>query len=374
MMPTLLSITNKFSALWERLETFEQVLLVASIVLLVISKQIVNLLSHQNVSYGYRSGFRVTAFRAINLLVIATIILKGFFWGGSEFTWYQKILGTVLIAYTALLGSQSTHFLLLKRFGKAHTVSEKTVMSETYTSRMLGIVSILLIIIIAIISIIHILGFTTLLEATGVIGFFGVMLALTQASWAPDIISGLIILNSGLVEDGDVIELNNGKTLGTIYKTRLFYTEVLDLTNNHRIMISNSQLRNMSLHNLSKFASAKGLRECMKFKIGYDVSEKKIRKCFTQAFEKTEQDKRIYIETQHPLDIEILEAGDDAIEWGVYYYTKNTRKIIPTRNGFRKLIIHEAQQSGIKFATPRLYQIEQTSPMPRYVNDSSNQD
>lgn len=358
MTSFLPDILNQFQGFWETLKSFEQVLLIGNIVLLIFSRQIVSILSHRNVSNGYNSGLRVNAFRAINLLVIAAIILKSFFWGAEEYTWYQKLLGTVLIAYTSLLGSQTTHYLLLKRFGKPHEVADKTVISETYTSRMLGIVSVLMIIIIAIISIIHILGFTTLLEATGVIGFFGVMLALTQASWAPDIISGLIILNSGLVEDGDVIEFNQGKNVGSIYKTRLFYTEVLELRNNHRIMISNSQLRNMPLHNLSKFASAKGLRECLKFKIGYSVPQKKIRECFMQAFEKSAQDKSIHIETQHPLEIQILEAGDDAIEWGIYYYTKKVRKIIPTRNCFRQLIIDEAMERGIDFSTPRLFKIE----------------
>jgi len=37
-------------------------------------------------------------------------------------------------------------------------------------------------------------------------------------------------------------------------------------------MVSNSKLRGQTIHSLSKFASAKGLREKLTFKIGYDIS------------------------------------------------------------------------------------------------------
>ena len=66
MISALTNIVNQFTDLWETLETFEQALLIANLVLLVFSRPIVNFLSHQNVSYGYRSGFKVTAFRALN--------------------------------------------------------------------------------------------------------------------------------------------------------------------------------------------------------------------------------------------------------------------------------------------------------------------
>ena len=59
---------------------------------------------------------------------------------------------------------------------------------------------------------VRILGFDSLLEAGGLLGVMGVFLALTQASWAPDIISGLVILNSRMVEEGDVLQLGDDES------------------------------------------------------------------------------------------------------------------------------------------------------------------
>jgi len=99
----------------------------------------------------------------------------------------------------------------------------------------------------------------------GAIGFIGVMIALTQAAWAPDIISGLIILNSNVFEQDDIIEISiEGRTIvATVFRTKVFHTEILDLVNNHRIMMRNVKIRDTVIHNLTKFASAKGLREIM---------------------------------------------------------------------------------------------------------------
>jgi small-conductance mechanosensitive channel len=150
--------------------------------------------------------------------------------------------------------------------------------------------------------VVRILGFESLLEAGGVIGFIGVLLALTQGAWAPDIISGLIILNSRLMEEGDVVEFWDGtdKIIGIVFKTKVFHTEILDLADNHRTMVQNSRLRTITINNLSKFASAKGLREELRFNIGYDVPESKVQGLFLAAFDAAIQDSEIAIEASHP--------------------------------------------------------------------------
>ena len=73
------------------------------------------------------------------------------------------------------------------------------VYAETYNARVLSMLLGVVIFAITFIANVRILGLDTWLEAGGVIGFVGVILALTQSAWAPDIISGLVILNSRLV-------------------------------------------------------------------------------------------------------------------------------------------------------------------------------
>jgi len=140
----------------------------------------------------------------------------------------------------------------------------------------------------------------------------------------------------------------------TIYRTKLFHTEVLNLVNNHRIMIPNSQLRKIAIHNLSKFASAKGLREKMSFQIGYDTSAGKIKEMFLAAYQKACRNPDIKIADKYELEIRVLETGADAVTWGIFYYIKEVKNLISTRQFFHEVILAESIEKGIQLATPRL--------------------
>jgi small-conductance mechanosensitive channel len=190
----------------------------------------------------------------------------------------------------------------------------------------------------------------------------GVMLALTQGSWAPDIISGLIIMNSDFLDEGDVVSLNNGELVAQVFRTKLFHTELLNLVNNNRILLNNANLRSKTIQNLSKFASAKGYREKLSFKIGYDDKPADVRAMFQRAMDAALKDEAIGIEENHDMEVRVLETGDYAIEWGVFYYTKDMKKMIRTRQLFSELILQESLACGISLATPDLYQRVSDAP------------
>jgi len=297
-------------------------------------------------------------FRGINFLIIFAF---GYYY------WYQpaiekgpalKILAILAITYAAYLLINFGNYFILKRYGKQREIEGKTHLSETYQTRAVSIFSSVFITIIALIAIIHVLGFDSLLEAGGVLGFIGVFLALTQSTWAPDIFSGLIILNSDMLGEGDVIEFSDGKTVyGLVYKTKLFHTEILNLIDNHRVMIRNARLRDFTIHNLTKFASAKGLREKLVFKIGYDVSTEQVREMFHEAFEKAIES-GLDIEKQHGLETGIQDTGDHAVEWVVFYHTKNIRKLIRTRQHMMAEFYTMSQQYGISLSTPYTHKIQ----------------
>jgi len=263
--------------------------------------------------------------------------------------------------FIALLGYY--HFyrigeLMHRRFGRRYKMGEVERIADTYTSRALSIFVTIFIVVIALISIIRISGFTSLLEAGGVVGFIGVFLALTQGAWAPDLISGLIILNSQMFQERDVIKLSNsqGDLLGRVYRTKAFHTELLNLVDNHRVMIRNSLMRDYHIQNLSLFANARGLRESMKFKIGYDVSPERVRAMFEKAYERAQSDPEVLLEGQFPLEIRVNDTGDHAIEWSIHYYTKDEAKLVSTGQRFRELILDASLEDAISLATPVTHQ------------------
>ncbi len=369
-MNRLDQLIQTFWPAWKPLSAVELALLVVCVLLIVFSKIILQKVWHLPAE-SRRLKSRLTVFRAFNFLIIFAILLNHFVLYVDSPGWAHKLLGVVMVIFSAFWATQISRYFIRLRYGRKREINNEKIVSETYNSRLLSLLATVFIVIVALIGVVQVLGFTSLLEAGGMIGFIGVMLALTQAAWAPDIISGLIILNSGLVDEGDVIELDGEDGLiAMVYKTKLFHTELLDLVNNHRIMLGNAKLRGMLLQNLSKFASAKGLREVLRFKIGYDVPAEKVRACFQQAYEKAAADDGIGVQAEHDMELRVLETGDDAVEWALYYYTKDIRNLIKTRQLFRAAILETCQAHGISLATPGLRQLVPESRVTVSRNDA----
>ena len=51
----------------------------------------------------------------------------------------------------------------------------------------------------------------------------------------------------------------------------------------------------------------------------------------------------------------IENIGDHAIEWAVYYYTKDVKSLIKIRQKIRECILKTAAESDVSLATPITY-------------------
>jgi len=336
-------------------------ILFANLLLFIFAPKILGHFHHSEIENN-RFLYRLRLFRFINVLVFMIYGLH--FMGADEGNvaweesgWDFKMAMILAIIYIAYLVDHIAYFFIQQRFGREREVNGEKRIAETYNTRLLGILSTAFILVVSLISVIRVLGFNTWLEAGGVIGFIGVFLALTQSSWAPDIFSGLIILNSGVMEEGDVIEIkmsSGEKVLGVIFKTKMFHTEVLNIVNNHRIMIRNTQLRDYVVHNLSRFASAKGLREQLHFKVSYDTSGESIRAVMDAVFEAAAEQKEPNIETQHGYELVALDSGDFAVEWVLFYYVKDVKNILTIRAQLMERVLKEAKKQELDFSTPVL--------------------
>jgi len=300
--------------------------------------------------------FWVIAIRGLNVLTIALLghfRYFGRYSGNASDNIGIKVVSVLVVIYLSYLVATLLARLIRRRYGKAVQTGGKERIADTYASRILSLFSTVFVCMIALISIVRIAGFSSLLETGGVIGFIGVMLALTQGAWAPDIISGLIILNTRLLAERDVIRIqDNGSELyAVVYRTRAFHTELLSLVDNHRLMIRNSNLRDHTVHNLSRYASAKGLREKLTFKLSHDLLPEQARAMFQNAYEQAETD-NLPMEFQHPLEVRLQDAGDHAVEWSIHYYTKDVSSLIATRQAFRECVLDAAKEQGVDLSTP----------------------
>jgi len=320
-------------------------------------KQLVRAEPDLNESSGeLTERFWINALRGLNVLIIALLGHFRFFSqhsGDAGNSAGVKIVSIIVVVYLSYLSVTLFSRLIRRRYGKAVQTGGVERIADTYASRILSLFLTVFICIIALISVVRIAGFSSLLETGGVIGFIGVMLALTQGAWAPDIISGLIILNTKLLAERDVIRLNDGNEdlYAIVHRTRAFHTELLSLVDNHRLMIRNSSLREHTVHNLSRYASAKGLREALLFKLGHNLRPDKVRAMFDAAYKQAEADS-LPIEFQHPLEVRLQDAGDHAVEWSIHYYTKDESALIATRQAFRERVLNSAFDHEIDLSTP----------------------
>jgi len=338
----------------------EGALIAGNLVLLVFSRPLLSALSR---SQGNSESFqgKLHIFRAANMLVLL-LVLSTLILPVASHSWLTRLLAAALVAFLGYLSAHVGNYFIKRRFGRPREVNGQRVWAETYKVRVISLITSVLLFVVVLIAEVQIMGFQSLLEAGGVIGFFGVILALTQGAWAPDIISGLVILNSRLVEEGDVIELGEGHpTVATVFKTKVFHTELLNLVNNHRTMVSNATLRAMTIHNLSKFASAKGLREAIRLKVGYDTDQATMQGFVDAVFAKLAEDRECAIEANNPPELRTTDAGDYAVEWTVFYYTKDVRRVMQTRHQVLGALIAQSRAHGVDLATPMLHTVSLTA-------------
>jgi len=349
------------------------IILGVNILLLLFAKQILKLL-YSDPEKVPNFSRKVMIFRALNLSIMIAYGYFRFFQGKQITGTGLKIIASLAIIYFAYLTMHLAHAFLVRQYGKEREINGKKRFISTYQTRMLSIFSSVFIGLVALVSIIRLLGFDSLLEAGGVIGLIGVFLALTSSIWAPDIFHGLIILNSDMISEGDVIQFKDGETIyGLVYKTKVFHTVILNIANNHRVMIRNSKLRDFTVHNLSKFASAKGLRENLSFKIGYDVSADRVKHLFETVYELAKEDSSIAIEEQYDLEYGIKDTGDHAVEWQFFYYTKDVEKLMLTRQRLLQLMLETSIEKGIALSTPLII-VSNVASNSDFSNTDSSQE
>jgi len=107
---------------------------------------------------------------------------------------------------------------------------------------------------------------------------------------------------------------------------------------------------------LSKFASARGLRDRLSFKIGYDADPSDVKEMLTAAHERAVEDSSISIVDGHNVEIRVIDTGDYAVEWGLFYYTKDIKGLVRTRQLVREIVLEESLSRNISLSTPDLYQ------------------
>ena len=208
-------------------------------------------------------------------------------------------------------------------------------------------------------------------------------LAFTSHVWAPDIISGLIILNTQMLEDGDVVLIDGYPDEYIINKVSFIYVALLDVRNNHRTLMRNSRFIQTKIDNLNRVASADGVRQSLTYKVAYpDFSNlereakkqsllrfrSRIESIFEGAYECCLRDKEIKVNDKRTFSWALTSAGDFALEYTLFVYlqripntkvTSTVRKhLMGTVYKINEAVYMNSVLEGVDLSTPSLSEIK----------------
>ena len=370
------------------------ILFFLNIILLLFARPIVNLISPDQENKN-----KIKIFQALNLLVIVLQIvdfaLRQSFpeYGqsregleGTEGGYLVKLGISLMVIYGGVFLYSLCGTLSRKRFGRSRVIDDQTIYIETYNSRLVTIVLMSVIVLTIIYTLIKIWGGDSLLETTGIFGIFLVLMSFTSSIWAPDIFSGMIILNSDILVDGDVVVIDGHDDEFIIARVTLIYVVLYDVRHNHRTLLRNTQFIQSRIDNLSRIASSDGIRQAYKYNIGYPefsadphVRQKEflefkesIEDLFSRAFEMCQDKEHIKINQNKPFEWALTSAGDYALEYTMWVYleripnTKVTstirRHLMGTMFKVNEAVFEASILEGIDLSTPCLLY---TSPSPR---------
>ncbi len=351
---------------------------ILNIGLFILAKPILNL-----VAPNQDNKTKIKMFRALNVLVLLLHILDLTLRraGGGTYQSYFINLGlSLMIIYAGIFVYSFLGTLSKKRFGRQRTLDQQEIYIETYNSRLVSLVLLGIITLTTVYGLIKLWGADSLLETTGIFGIFIAFLAFTSSIWAPDIISGLIILNSDILEDGNVVTISDHTDEYIIARVTLIYVILYDIRNNHRTLIRNSQFMQSRIDNLSRIASSDGVRQSLIYKIGYPAFsadiilreaelndfKAKIDGLFNRAFLACSQDDSIKINEHKSFEWALTNAGDYALEYTLWVYlqripnTKVTGKIrqhlMGTIYKVNEAVYTASILEGVDLSTPDLMQ------------------
>lgn len=309
---------------------------VGNILLFLFAKPILQLIDP-----GGASEPKIRLFRAVNVAVFILHLLGLL---SSNFSVNQGISGdtggdyleslsfSIMSIYGMMLLYSFIGAQVKKRFGKQRTLDSKTVYMETYSSRLVNLILLLILILTLIYVLILIWGAQD--KFAGIYAILAAFLGFTSTIWAPDIISGMIILNTEILEDGDVVMIDGHKNEYVIGRVTLIYVVLYDVRNNHRTLMRNSQFTQNRIDNLSRVTSSNGIRQGLLYKIGYPVFtggrderiaqlaefKDSVSDMFTSANQVCIENEDIMINDSKPFDWALTSAGDFALEYTLWIY------------------------------------------------------
>ncbi|MEM7243967.1 MAG: hypothetical protein AAF533_01415 [Acidobacteriota bacterium] len=328
---------------------FDWVIVALNVLTLVFSGRIARAFRPDPDEASYRT--RVWALRGLNILLLALQAVAAL----AEFRQVTLVSQTGLTLLLAYLCIHFANVFFLRRYGRQREIEGETVRTQTYQSSVFSLIAMIAIGSVALLVIMNIWETTSWLKATSVLGGLLVALVATKDQWAPDTVSGLIILYNGQIRPGAVVRSDELDLLAIALRTTLTETTFKDLVQRHHVVVPNRRLREAKVEILSD-CTGSGLWEYHDFNISYDCSPKVVTELLEEAWTRACAKNRAFNTDVRPR-IRAVEAGDHAVQWRLFYAIGNVYAIKPARFAIVESALALAAERGIGLDTPLTHEV-----------------
>ena len=335
---------------------------ILNLTLFLYARKIVSFLNN-----GEENQTKTNIFKFFNIMFLVTHAADMIFEAYADD--FVNIGYSLMMIYVSFLIFEVFAYFNRKKFGIKKVMNEKESYEDNYNSRINNIIIFTILFIITIIAILKIWHMESSLQQTGFIGIILAFLAFTSNHWLPNIISGLTLMNSKHIAKGDIIKFEDH--VYSVFDIGFFYTHLLDIKHNSRVLIENSLLSKEQIANLSKKASLQGYRDSITYNISYPpmLSEKEyddyinsFESIFEEIYEEIEDNDNYMVNHKSKYELFLIDAADYALRYEFSFYyrdfkvssTANIRKMFSTKFKLNALVQKKAHIRGIGLRTPML--------------------
>ncbi len=330
---------------------------------------------------GEENSMKTNLFKLFNILFFITHMLDLFLDTYADD--FINLGYTLITIYVGILTFELLSLLNRRKFGHKKVMgNDKIVYEDNYNSRINNIIIFTILFIVIIIAILKIWHMESTLQQTGFIGLILAFLALTSAHWLPNIISGLTLMNSNHIAKGDIIEYE--ENIYSVFDIGFFYTHLLDIRHNARVLTENTALSKKQITNLSKKASLQGFRDSIVYNISYPPMEDEkayddyignFEAIFEELYKEIRDNDGFKINHKSGYELFLIETSDFALQYEFSFYyqdfkvssTGNIRKMFSTKYKLNARIQKKAHLRGISLSTPILIERNNMVQLPEEI-------
>ncbi len=296
----------------------------------------------------YMAGRKIRMLKNVRIGILLTLISIGMHIGrrylNADTLLFHNIIKLngilYIIAFSVLIAEimiiMTKRILNMKRFARKDTMSEQI---EILFTRLI----VALILLVSLSMILNLLGINVLSVVTG-LGIGGLAVALAAQDFLANIIGGITIFSSKIIQIGDYVSIDNNE--GTVVYIGLRTTKIRML-NDRKVIIPNKVIMESTIVNHSY-----GNRNLLNYIIGvtYDTSYKKVLMAVEIIKDILHNDERIPSKN----DIEVGFFRFDTYSLNIYvnFYVKKNSDIRGIKQDFHFALKERFDKEGIEIAFP----------------------